>query len=74
MLHTVSLLHWHIYTEQISKIIFDIIQNCVATANTQIGQFYLTMDIKVTLASVLSHCWLGDRKGTWPVKLCTKTH
>ena len=33
------------------------------------GNFYHELDTS-NIPSVLWHCWLGDRKGIWPVKRC----
>jgi len=35
--------------------------------HTSITQFLL-MYFLILMPSVLCRCWLGDRKGTWPVK------
>jgi len=32
------------------------------------GTFYVQFYEYEYIPSVLSHCWLGDRKGIWPVK------
>ena len=29
---------------------------------------FLGLGLVFELPSVFSHCWLGDRKGSWPVK------
>ena len=51
-----SLLHWGVLITYIPAVFFCTVTSCTATVRLK------------NFSLVLWHCWLGDRKGIWPLK------